>query len=161
MQVRVPTKACNFFFLLFFSFFYYNVTTTLQQPCHNLAATSPQHCNKVVTVSIPWFLQPCGNLAARLWWTTLLQGCSKLVTLVWGLLESKNGIETVTSTGISRPPRISGDLLRLMSITFTVIAAPCLIMNHVNRDISLGRWPTTYSLLLSDSCLNAAIAYRS
>ena len=72
MQVRVPTKVGSSYFLLF-----------LLQCRHNLTATLPQPCNKVVTVSIPWFLQPCSKVVVDNLATGLQQGCSKLVTLVW------------------------------------------------------------------------------
>ena len=55
MQVRVSTKVFSSFIFSFFLQCRHNLRATLP-------ATSPQPCNKVVTVSIPWFLQPCGNL---------------------------------------------------------------------------------------------------
>ena len=122
MQVRVPTKACSSFI---FSFFY-NVATTLQQPCHNLAATSPQPCNRVVTVSIPWFLQPCGNLAARLWWTTLLQGCSKLVTLVWELYTA----HSIGSRLVSFPAQWSRTQSGAKNLMNNSCDRPALVLLH-------------------------------
>ena len=38
-----------------------------------------------MAVSIPWFLQPCGNLAARLWWTTLYRVAARLQQACMGM----------------------------------------------------------------------------
>ena len=71
----------------------------------------------------------------------------------------KNGIAaTITLTGISRPPWTNGDFLWFSSTTFTAVTAPWLIMNHVNLEISHGKWLTTSSRP-TWICLSTAIAY--
>ena len=50
-------------------------------------------------------------------------------------------ILTVASTGISKPPFMSGDCRKRASFTVTKTSAPLEIRNLVKRLISRGKWP--------------------